>query len=142
MSTARNVMPEQAVPDPVVSPPASPVGPGSSPMSMVEASLPICDWWRQHWMDASHPMIRLQQAWTASLVEAVQLEIEFLSVCTQANSRVASCLADPRALQNPAVLGRCCQDAAKEVVDAQGARLDRVTQLPKEFRQRLWEEIC
>lgn len=142
MSTARHVVPEQVVPDPVVFPPASPVGPGPSPMSWVEASLPVCDWWRHHWMDATHPMIRLQQAWMASLVEAAQLEAEFLSVCAMANSRVASCFADPQALRNPAVLSRCYQDAAREVVDAQSARLDRVTRLPKEFRQRLWEEIC
>ncbi|MDW7748799.1 hypothetical protein [Halomonas sp.] len=142
MSTARNIVPELAMPDPVVSPSASPVGTGPSPVSLIEASLPVCDWWRLHWMDASHPMIRLHQAWMASLVEAAQLEVEFLSVCTLANSRVASCLADPWALRKPADLARCCQDAAREVVDAQEARLDRVTQLPKEFRQRLWEEIC
>lgn len=142
MSTAMHVMPEPPVPDPVASPLPSPLGPGPSPVSLIEASLPVCDWWRLHWMDASHPMIRLQQAWMASLVEAAQLEVEFLSVCTLANSRVASCLADPQTLQNPAVLGRCYQDATREMVDAHGARIDRVTQLPKEFRQRLWEEIC
>ncbi|TDR50286.1 hypothetical protein DFP85_12747 [Halomonas ventosae] len=142
MSTARHIVAEQVVPASVVSVPAPSVGHGPSPMSTVEASLPVCDWWLHHWMDATHPMIRLQQAWMASLVEAFQLEAEFLSVCTMAGSRVVSCLADQRALQNPPVLGSCCQDAAKEVADAHAARVGRVARLPKEFRQRLWEEIC
>lgn len=104
--------------------------------------MPVYDWWCHHWLDATHPAIRLHQAWSASLIEAAQLEAEFLSVCFKAGSGIVRCLSDPRALQNPAALGQCYQDAAKEVADAHGERLERVSRLPKEFRQRLWEEIC
>lgn len=147
MSTANQVVVDQPVADSVVSDPivaltASPAGPGAAPLSAFELSQPVCDWWLKHCMDATHPVARLQQAWIASLVEALQLEAEFLSVCTTAGSRVVNCLADQQALQDPAVLGRCCHDAAQEVVDAHSARVGRMTQLPKEFRQRLWEEIC
>lgn len=142
MSTASNVAIEQAEPAPVAPVTVSSASSSSPPMSVVEVSMPVYVWWCHHWLDATHPSIRLHQAWSASLMEAAQLEAEFLSVCFKAGSDVVRCLSDPRALQNPAVLGQYYQDAAKKVADAHGERLGRVSRLPKEFRQRLWEEIC
>ena len=142
MSTASNVAIEQAEPAPLAPVPVSSASSGSPTMSVVEVSMPVYDWWYRHWLDATHPAIRLQQAWSTSLIEAVQLEAEFLSVCFKAGSGIVRCLSDPRALQNPAALSQSYQDAAKEVADAHSERLDRASQLPEEFRQRLWEEIC
>lgn len=101
-------------------------------------SQPLMQWWLHHWMDGSTPMARLQMAWMASAGEAVQAELEFLGACADMQQRWAHCLnreADPQAL------GECYQGLVQEMADAQFKRLHRVSQLPDDFRQQVWEEL-
>ncbi|MFY0990702.1 hypothetical protein [Halomonas sp. C05BenzN] len=112
------------------------------PESVAIASQPIFDWWMHHWMDASHPMARLQRAWMESILEAIQVEAEFLNACAASGEKMSKCFSDPDVLQSPASLGSCCHEVAREMTDAHISRLGKVAELPKDFRQRLWEEIC
>ncbi|MEQ6889929.1 hypothetical protein ABE957_14735 [Halomonas sp. CS7] len=94
-----------------------------------------------HWMDASHPLARLQRAWMESVLEAVEVETEFLNACTLSNAKVWSCLAGARSLADSASLHSCYHEVAKDMTDAHMARLGKVVELPEDFKQRLWEEI-
>ncbi|MGJ7457862.1 hypothetical protein [Halomonas sp. RA08-2] len=105
-------------------------------------SQPILNWWMQHWMDASHPLARLQRAWMESTLEAIQVEAEFLSAWNQSSRKVAECLSDPQTLFNPATLTGCYRQAATDLGDAQMTRLGKVAELPQDFKDRIWEEIC
>lgn len=107
-----------------------------------QASQPVFDWWMHHWMDASHPLTRLQRAWMESVLEAMVVEAEFLNACAISNAKVWSCLADARSLSDSASLHSCYHEVAKNMTDAHLSRLGRVAELPEDFKQRLWEEIC
>lgn len=148
MSTAKRVSWAQVTPEgspeatseplPAVSDPAA----NASLAVIAQASQPIFAWWMHHWMDASHPMARLQCAWMESILEAMQAEAEFLNACAISNAKVWSCLAEANYLPGAAALHNCYHEAAADIVDAHLTRLGRVTELPEDFRQRLWEEIC
>lgn len=130
------VTPEEVTPEstPAVFHPAG----TALPASIAQASQPVLDWWLHHWMDASHPLVRLQRAWMESVLEAIEVEAEFLNACALSNAKVWSCLADA----DSAALHSCYHEVAKDMADAHLARLGRVAELPEDFKQRLWEEIC
>ncbi|SEL47073.1 hypothetical protein [Halomonas daqiaonensis] len=112
------------------------------PTSVAQASQQVFDWWLHHWMDASHPLARLQCAWMESVFEVIQVEAEFLNACALSNAKVWSCLTDARSLADSASLHSCYHEVAKDMADAHLARLSKVAELPDDFQQRLWEEIC
>ncbi|WP_280550473.1 MULTISPECIES: hypothetical protein [unclassified Halomonas] len=112
------------------------------PAGVAEASQPVFDWWMHHWMDASHPLARLQRAWMESVLEAVEVEAEFLNAYAISNAKVWSCLADAKSLSDSASLHSCYHEVAKDMANAHLSRLGRVAELPEDFQQRLWEEIC
>ncbi|MCH4563628.1 hypothetical protein MKP05_10855 [Halomonas sp. EGI 63088] len=140
MSTAKQVPTGQATPE--VTPEATLATVVAFPEGVAEATKPVFDWWLHHWMDATHPMVRIQLAWMESLLEAVQVEAEFMAACAASNQKVSKCFSDPETLRSPASLSHCYHEAAKDMADAHMARLGKVAELPKDFRQRLWEEIC
>ncbi|MDN3523359.1 hypothetical protein [Halomonas ramblicola] len=152
MSTAKQVSEEPAtlevVPDvtPEMTPEATPVASHPTatalPAGIAQASQPVFDWWMHHWMDASHPLTRLQCAWMESMLEAVEVETEFLNACAISNAKVWSCLADTNGLPDVASLHSCYHEAARDMADAHLTRLGKVAELPEDFQQRLWEEIC
>lgn len=127
---------------PEVTPAVSSLAITAWPASVAQASQPVFDWWMHHWMDASHPLARLQSAWMESVVEAIEVEAEFLNACMLSNAKVWSYLADTRSLEDCASLHSVYHEVAKDITDAHMARLGKVAELPKDFKQRLWEEIC
>lgn len=127
---------------PEVTPTVSPLAVTALPASVAQASQPVFDWWMHHWMDASHPLARLQSAWMESVIETIEVEAEFLNACMLSNAKVWSCLADTRSLADSASLHSVYHEVAKDITDAHMARLGKVAELPKDFKQRLWEEIC
>ena len=145
VTPATTVIPE-VVPEPTaipeVPPAVSPLAVTAWPASVAQASQPVFDWWMHHWMDASHPLARLQSAWMESVIEAIEVEAEFLNACTLSNAKVWSYLADARSLADSASLHSVYHEVAKDMTDAHMARLGKVAELPKDFKQRLWEEIC
>ncbi|QTF91765.1 hypothetical protein [Halomonas sp. BM-2019] len=110
--------------------------------SAAEATRPILDWWAHHWMDASHPLARLQQAWLESMIEAVQVESEFLVAWAESSHKLATSLADPKVLHDPAALTGHYQQAARDIHQAHLTRIGRVAEMPRDFKERIWEEIC
>lgn len=112
------------------------------PESVAIASQPMFDWWTHHWMDASHPLVRMQQAWMESVLETFQVEAEFLAACAVSGEKMSKCFSDPDTLRDPTLLSSCYHEVAKDMTDAHISRLGKVADLPKDFRQRLWEEIC
>ncbi|WP_355662191.1 hypothetical protein [Halomonas salifodinae] len=108
------------------------------PHTPLEAGQPLMQWWFQHCMDGSPPMARLQMAWLASAGEVVHAELEFLGACADMQQRWARCLSGDT---DAKTLGECYQGMVKEMANAQFKRLHRVTQLPNEFRQQVWEEL-
>ncbi|MCL7938870.1 hypothetical protein M8009_00950 [Halomonas sp. ATCH28] len=139
MSTAKKVSIVQAIPDTVAAFPEDVVEVAES---VATASQPIVDWWMHHWLDASHPLARMQRAWMESVLEAIEVEAEFLNVCAISNAKVWSCLADGKYLTDSASLHSCYHEVAKDMTDAHMARLGKVAELPEDFQQRLWEEMC
>ncbi len=139
MSTAKQMSTVKVVPDTVV---AFPESVAEMAESVVTASQPVCNWWLHHWMDASHPLARLQRAWMESVLEAIEVEAEFLKAWTLSNAKVLNCLADSRSLTDSASLHSCYHEAARDMTDAHMARFGKVAELPEDFKQRLWEEIC
>ncbi|WP_420267488.1 hypothetical protein [Halomonas lysinitropha] len=112
------------------------------PASVAEASQPVLDWWVHHWMDAAHPLSRLQRTWVESVFEAIEVETDFLNVCALSNVKLLNCLAAARPVVGSSFLHSCYHEVAQEMADAHMARLGRVAELPEDFKQRLWEEIC
>ncbi|PRY70739.1 hypothetical protein [Halomonas ventosae] len=139
MSTAKQVSTVQAIPDSVI---GFPEGVAEATENVATASQPIFNWWIHHCMDASHPFVRLQQAWMESVFEAIQAETEFLNACATSSGKMSKCLFDVGNFQNPASLHSCYREVAKDMTDAHFSRLGRVAELPEDFQQRLWEEIC
>ena len=131
MSTAKQFSTVQPIPYTLV-----PV-----PESVAKASWPMFDWWLHHCMDATHPVARMQQAWMESVIEAVQVEAEFLNACAVSGEKMSKCFSDPEVLHNPASVSSCYHEVAKDMTHAHISRLGKVADLPKDFRQRLWEEI-
>ncbi|MEQ6916611.1 hypothetical protein [Halomonas aquatica] len=125
-----------------VTPAVSPLAVMALPVGVVQASRPVFDWWMHHWMDVQHPLVRLQRAWVESVLETIEVEAEFLNACTLLNAKAWSCLADPRSLANSASLQSCYHEVAKDMADAHMTRLGKVAELPEDFKQRLWEEMC
>ncbi len=127
---------------PEMTPASSRSGVDGMPPRGVPASQPLFDWWLHHWMDIAHPMARWHSAWVDAVFEAMAVEVDFLHACTTSNARAWRCLAATR--QRPAFPGvpGCIHEAAREVADAHLVRLGRVAELPEDFQQRLWEEIC
>lgn len=121
---------------------ATPLHAVTLPESAAEASQPIINWWMQHWMDASHPVVRLQLAWMESMVEAIQVESDFVAAWIESSRKAAECLSDPQTLFSPATLTGCYHQAAWDMGDAHMTRLGRVAELPQDFKDRIWEEIC
>lgn len=144
MSTAKQVSMDHSTPEgtPEMTHAAPHPTVTALPVSVAQASQPVFDWWMHHWMDASHPLARLQRAWMESVLEAIEVEAEFLNVCALSNAKVWNCLADARSLSDTASLPGCYHEAAKDIADAHMARLGKVAELPEDFKQRLWEEIC
>lgn len=144
MSTAKHVFREHstAAGTPELTHVASHPAVTALPASVAQASQPVFDWWMHHWMDASHPLARLQRAWMESVLEAIEVEAEFLNVCALSNTKVLNCLVDARTPAGSASLPGCYHEAAQDIADAHMTRLGKVAELPKDFKQRLWEEIC
>ncbi len=150
MSTAKQVSMDHSTPEVPpeatvireATPAASRLAVTALPAGVAQASQPVLDWWMHHWMDASHPLARLQRAWMESVLEAIEVEAEFLNAWTLSNAKVWSCLADARSLSDAASLHSCYHEAAREMTDAHMARFGKVAELPEDFKQRLWEEIC
>lgn len=144
MSTAKQVSMDHSTPEviPVIPHDVPHLAVTALPAGVAQASQPVFDWWMLHWMDASHPLARLQRAWMESVLEALEVEVDFLNVCAISNAKVWTCLADARSLSGSASLHSCYHEVAKDMADAHLARLGKVAELPEDFKQRLWEEIC
>lgn len=93
-------------------------------------------------MDVSHPLVRLHSAWMESVIEAMAVEVEFLNACTISNAKVWRCLAETHHLSASPCVPGCFHEAAREMAGAHLTRLGKVAELPEDFQQRLWEEIC
>lgn len=65
-------------------------------------------------------------------------ELEFLGACADMQQRWAHCLSGD---SDAKALGECYQGLVQEIADAQFKRLHRVSQLPNDFRQQVWEEL-
>lgn len=150
-SVASEVMPPAIVtpaeapevtPDTTVTLASPPCGVSAMPASVAQAAQPVFSWWMHHWMDASHPLIRLQSAWVESVVEGIQVEAEFLGACTLSSAKVWRCLADARSLADAASLHSCYHEVTRDMADAHMVRLGKAAELPEDFKQRLWEEMC
>lgn len=111
------------------------------PATVVQASQPVFNWWVHHWMDASHPLTRLQRAWMESVLEAIEVEAEFLNACALSNAKVWNCLTDTGLLTDSASLHSRYHEVAKDMTDAHLTRFGRVAELSEDFKQRLWEEM-
>lgn len=144
MSTAKQVSMDHSTPEviPEIPHDVPHLAVTALPAGVAQASQPVFDWWMLHWMDASHPLARLQRAWMESVLEALEVEVDFLNVCAISNAKVWTCLADARSLSGSASLHSCYHEVAKDMADAHLARLGKVAELPEDFKQRLWEEIC
>jgi hypothetical protein len=132
MAVAQSVSTIHSLPHPVV----------TFPEGAAEASRPILEWWSHHWMDASHPLTRLQRVWLESLIEAIQVESEFLTAWAESSHKMAESLADPEVFFDPVALTGHYQQAARDMGHAHLTRLGRVAELPRDFKERIWEEIC
>ncbi|MDC8804735.1 hypothetical protein PRZ61_14880 [Halomonas pacifica] len=104
----------------------------------LDATQPLMHWWLTSWSHHAPPMARLQLAWLSMAGETLQAELEFFGACADMQRRWNRCLSHEK---DPQALGECYQSLVKEMTDAQFQRLHRVSQLPNDFRQQVWEEL-
>ena len=143
MSTVKQVSMEHPTPEvkPEATPAASHLTVTALPTSVAQASQPVFSWWVHHWMDASHPLTRLQHAWIESVLEAIEVEAEFLNAFALSNAKAWNCLTDTGLLTDSASLQNRYHEVTKDMTDAHLTRLGRVAELSEDFKQRLWEEM-
>ena len=111
------------------------------PLAAQEASAPVINWWLNYWMGAASPVARMQVAWMETLFDAMQMEAELLTACAASQQQMLKCLTDQQTLKDPAAMGGCYQDVMHDFINAHLNRMDKVTEMAEDFRQRVWEEI-
>ncbi|SDK86178.1 hypothetical protein SAMN05192555_101371 [Franzmannia pantelleriensis] len=102
---------------------------------------PLPQLWLEQWLDANTPTARLQLQWLKAMDQMIESEATFMLACLNANLRMSECLLDPDRLTRHAELSDCYQEIMTDVTEASMARLSKVTELSREFREQLWEEL-
>ncbi|GHC27349.1 hypothetical protein [Aidingimonas halophila] len=104
-------------------------------------SEPLVNLWLKHCMDPATPVLKLQLAWLESVSDAVRFEADFLTACADSSGKLVNCMMNPTTYRDPEQLGECYQQAWQQVTEAGVTQMSHATELSREFRERLWEEI-
>ncbi|PMR72766.1 hypothetical protein [Billgrantia endophytica] len=109
------------------------------PITPLEASRPMVEWWTQQLTQGITPMARMQLAWMESLSEIMQQEARFFTALAESSQRLAKCYEHSKG--DPMKMNECYREIAQEIAEQHMQRMEHVTTLSHDFRQQLWEEI-
>lgn len=104
------------------------------------ATQPMVEWWQAQWQ-SNAPMARIQLAWMESLAEAMKFEAQFLKTVAESNQRMADCFQGGDSPCTPEDFRESYQQLIQEVSDAHMERMQKATELSRDFRKQIWEEI-
>ncbi|SHE89298.1 hypothetical protein SAMN02745148_01351 [Modicisalibacter ilicicola DSM 19980] len=115
--------------------------PFPSPLADVDAAA-LPSWWMQQWMESANASARLQLVWLEMLGNAMQQEAEFFKIMAISTEKLAHGAMNQELLGDPTAMAAHYQEVAGEIHEATMNRMHKVTELSKDFRECLWEEIC
>lgn len=98
-------------------------------------------WWLHQWLETMAPVARLQMVWLETLGDAMRHEAEFLSALAASGDRLSRCAWNQDLLRDPSTLASCYHGMAGEMTEATLKRMVKVTELSRDFRERIWDEL-
>ncbi|QNI04762.1 hypothetical protein HXW73_08385 [Halomonas sp. SH5A2] len=98
-------------------------------------------WWYQPLMGTTVPMIKLQYIWLNTLNNTLRHELDLFSTMVDSCNKLSGCMLGLEGVQTPSSMVSCYQDVADDMAEATFKRMQRVSELSEEFKERLWCEM-
>lgn len=113
-----------------------------TPLTLVsDNSYPATTWWMHQWLATMLPFAKAQLSCWEAFGNLMQHEAEFFRTMATSSEQLARCTWDPDMLRDPTAMTSCYQAIAGDMTEATMKRMLRVTELSRDFRECLWDEL-
>lgn len=98
-------------------------------------------WWMRQWLETMLPFTRVQLSCWEAFGHLLQQEGEFFRTLAASSEQLARCTWNQDMLRDPAAMASCYQAVAGDMAEATMKRMIKVTELSRDVRECLWEEL-
>ncbi|KPQ26071.1 MAG: hypothetical protein HLUCCA13_03110 [Halomonas sp. HL-48] len=98
-------------------------------------------WWYQPWMATSSSAVKAQYIWFDMLNDTMRHELEFFAAMAESSRTLTSCMLGHEGLNTPSLLASCYQKVTSDMTKATVKRMQKVSELNDELKERIWCEI-